>query len=97
MYYPVRSDFRQSFNRLSDATVSRPIGRRGSTAVFWEERQVEVGGNSGPVEVAALGGWSLNVHHSYDPQSGTLYLGNGKRINFKDRSKVSIWWHLLRY
>jgi len=26
-----------------------------------------------------LGGWSLNVHHAYDPSAGVLYLGNGQR------------------
>jgi hypothetical protein len=26
-----------------------------------------------------LGGWSLDIHHTYDPQSKTLYLGNGTR------------------
>ncbi|MDB4914048.1 MAG: hypothetical protein JWM95_1692, partial [Gemmatimonadetes bacterium] len=28
---------------------------------------------------AGLGGWSINAHHSYDPSSGVLYLGNGER------------------
>ena len=27
-----------------------------------------------------LGGWSLSVHHSYDPTSRTVYLGSGERI-----------------
>jgi RHS repeat-associated protein len=26
-----------------------------------------------------FGGWSLDVHHAYDPSSGTLYLGNGDK------------------
>src|ERR1043166_3238471 len=28
----------------------------------------------------ALGGWTLDVHHAYDPQSRTLYLGDGGRV-----------------
>lgn len=28
-----------------------------------------------------LGGWSLDVHHSYDPQGHVLYLGDGTRRN----------------
>jgi len=28
-----------------------------------------------------LGGWSLDVHHNYDPISKTLYKGNGTEIN----------------
>src|SRR5207237_1169291 len=26
-----------------------------------------------------LGGWSLDVHHAYDPKSHTLYMGDGTR------------------
>jgi RHS repeat-associated protein len=26
-----------------------------------------------------LGGWTLNVHHSFDPRIGVLYLGNGEK------------------
>ena len=32
-----------------------------------------------------LGGWSLDVHQVYDPQSGTLYKGNGERSGTSDR------------
>jgi RHS repeat-associated protein len=35
------------------------------TAGFWDARGL------------GLGGWSLSVHHAYDPNSGVLYYGNG--------------------
>ncbi len=28
-------------------------------------------------QLSALGGWDIDVHHGYDPFSGTLHLGNG--------------------
>ena len=28
----------------------------------------------------ALGGWTLDVHHAYDPQARTLYQGDGSRV-----------------
>jgi RHS repeat-associated protein len=31
--------------------------------------------------VEGLGGWTLSVHHTYDPGSGTLFLGDGRRRN----------------
>jgi hypothetical protein len=31
-----------------------------------------------------LGGWSLNVHHAYDPNGGALYLGDGARRSADD-------------
>lgn len=30
-------------------------------------------------DVQQIGGWTLNVHHAYDPGSNTLFLGNGRR------------------
>ncbi len=30
---------------------------------------------------AGIGGWSLNVHHAYDPGSGMLFLGDGSRTD----------------
>jgi YD repeat-containing protein len=38
-------------------------------------------GSIGPLDVRqqGLGGWTLDVHHIYDPVSGTLYQGDGGR------------------
>jgi len=36
------------------------------------------GGNSiATADAAMIGGWTLNVHHAYDPGSNTLFLGDG--------------------
>jgi YD repeat-containing protein len=88
VYYPVRSEFTQSFNRLSDASVSSQVSRSSRQAIFWEKRTVPLGGPSGPEETAGLGGWSLSLHHSYDPPTGVLYTGTGRKTEFRDKSKI---------
>ena len=41
-------------------------GRMGDTAT-WTAKNL------------AMGGWSFDVHHAYDPKAGVLYLGSGER------------------
>ena len=36
----------------------------------------------------SLGGWSLNVHHSYDPDGGGLFLGDGTNRSAADLGSV---------
>jgi len=45
--------------------------------ILWQRYQVRLG----PFleKPRGLGGWSLSVHHVYDPADGVLYLGNGER------------------
>jgi YD repeat-containing protein len=88
VYYSVGSQWRQSFNRISNADVNWQVRRGNRKVVFWEKRVTEIGTSDGPSEEVGLGGWFLNVHHSYDPGSGILQMGDGRKINFKDKSKV---------
>lgn len=32
-------------------------------------------------DAAVIGGWTLNVHHAYDPSTNTLFLGDGNQRN----------------
>lgn len=46
---------------------------------LWQTYRVDIGPwDVGPYR---LGGWTLNVHHFYDPGGKVLHLGNGKRRN----------------
>ncbi len=45
--------------------------------VLWREQRVLLGGWD--ARAAGLGGWTLNVHHSYDPIGRVLHLGGGGR------------------
>ncbi len=38
----------------------------------------------------ALGGWTLNVHHAYDPASNALYLGDGTRRGIDALGAISL-------
>jgi len=45
--------------------------------VLWRERRVLLG--DWDARAAGLGGWTLDVHHSYDPIGRVLHLGGGGR------------------
>jgi RHS repeat-associated protein len=38
-------------------------------------------GAGGSASLADVGGWSFNVHHTYDPATNTLYFGDGRQRN----------------
>lgn len=37
-----------------------------------------------------LGGWTLDVHHTLDPQTGTLYLGTGESREIKSKQPMAV-------
>jgi YD repeat-containing protein len=45
--------------------------------ILWQEHQLVLAFFD--ARALALGGWSFDVQHAYDPVSRTLYLGNGER------------------
>lgn len=45
--------------------------------IMWQEWQSALGGWAALAQ--GLGGWSLNVHHAYDPVGRILYLGDGSQ------------------
>lgn len=54
-------------------------GRNDLTVTAWQEWSGTLSyWDSAP---AGIGGWSLNVHHAYVPNSGMLYLGDGSRTD----------------
>jgi len=46
-------------------------------AVLWQEQEVTL--ESWPWPSGPVAGWTVNVHHSYDPALSMLYLGDGSR------------------
>ena len=61
------------------ADASNTAGRQGAP-------QSTLGGLRAPL--GELGGWSLSVHHAYDPQRRTLYLGDGSFQTADDVKQV---------
>ena len=76
------AEFEASFGQFGGAPVTR--NETGSTEesrreiIAWQEWERPVGVLGAGAD--ALGGWTLDVHHAYDPQARTLYLGNGSKV-----------------
>jgi YD repeat-containing protein len=56
------------------ATSSYSVNAR-SEGTVWRDVNLTLGGID--ERLAGIGGWSLSDHHSYDPVSRTLYMGDG--------------------
>lgn len=65
----------QAFAALSGVPLTTNRARQEVT--LWQVWQGTLG--TLDARVQGLGGWSLNVHHVYDPRGKTLYLGDGTR------------------
>src|SRR5690606_19008099 len=78
--YPLQylspAQFETSWARASES--DEPIASRASQTVMLRQRyQLRLG--SLHAKEHAIGGWWLDAHHVYDPQSRTLYRGDGTR------------------
>jgi len=73
--YKTPSEFRQSFARLGNEPIS--LGREPFTIILWKEYTKKLSAWF-PLS-SELGGFSLNIHHIYNPIAQTLYLGNGRQ------------------
>ncbi len=73
--YLAPSDFDQAFAEFSGQTVVANSAR--GEVTLWEDWKGTVG--ILPSEAVGLGGWTLNVHHAYDPREKALYMGDGHR------------------
>jgi len=59
-----------------------PIVGTGFKLHYESGRAPGAGGNSTAAgDAFMIGGWTLNVHHAYDPSSNTLFLGDGQQRN----------------
>jgi RHS repeat-associated protein len=65
----------RSFSFFPDNDVE--ISESRQETIFFETRYEQVG----TLEAKGLGGWTLDVHHAFDPVAKTLYMGNGERRN----------------
>ena len=80
MTYVTPAEFEVAFARISRLQTSA-IARGRLPITFYQDLSAKVGAN-GRWDIAAaleLGGWSLDVHHSYDLGANILYQGDGTR------------------
>ena len=83
-YYNLPPSMSESFGYPSGVRVPGDIMARNEVVLSQSSTTTISGPGFFDAKEQGLGGWSLNVHHSYDPQSRTLYLGNGEKRNADD-------------
>jgi YD repeat-containing protein len=66
--------------------MSLRTNRGRSTFTVWQEWKGEMGGWDARAQ--GLGGWSLDVHHAYDPIARVLYQGDGGRRSAESINQV---------
>ena len=64
-----------SFSNQPGVSITSSSARGEIT--IWQEIEALLGILD--ARAAGLGGWTLGVHHAYDPESGVLHLGTGER------------------
>jgi RHS repeat-associated protein len=79
------------FGRVINCTTSETYAARQLSTV-WRERTSNTDGldsvESWDARSQGLGGWTLNVHHAYDPAGRVLHMGDGSRRSADDMSRV---------
>ncbi len=78
----------QSFGSYSDTAISLGANtsrETGGEATLWQTEQFSIGGLLVTFDAHSqgLGGWGMNIHHSYDPVGKVLLLGDGS-LRFAD-------------
>jgi RHS repeat-associated protein len=75
--FPWNSSFSTESQSLGEDV---PIVGTGFNLHYESERTAGANGDSYAIaDAAMLGGWTLSVHHAYDPDSNTLFLGDGNQ------------------
>jgi RHS repeat-associated protein len=76
-YYAVAADFENSFAK-SEAAGAAVAANRAAGLVAISKKWIQTVG-VWDARIAGLDGWTLNVHHAYDPGARTLEFGDGNR------------------
>ena len=74
----------QSFGQTSGIPLEGVDARQ--KAIIWQEQHTSLGVFD--ARAAGLGGWTLEVHHAFNPRTLTLYLGDGRRRSASTLNKV---------
>lgn len=79
-YFSARSDVERSFAQASIDPLgsgSRVIGNRETAEIKLERDYIKVVSNNALEKTLGFGAWSLSEQHFYEPNSKTLYRGDG--------------------
>ncbi|PZS04571.1 MAG: hypothetical protein DLM69_01740 [Candidatus Chloroheliales bacterium] len=86
VYYQSRGDFNRSFGDTSGVSYGRGEQNGRMIITLTAEQTYSIGGENSLD--AGLGGWDLNVHHSYDPVNKWLYQGDGQSRGPRDIASI---------
>jgi len=75
-YYALPPRLARTFGAASGERVAGDIPAR-QKVTLWQDQQARV--SAPDFRQASVGGWSLDVHHVYDPIGRVLYQGDGRR------------------
>ncbi len=76
-----------SFGFLSDGSLSFDLTR--NEIILWQRtKQYITPPATWFAKGQGVGGWTFNVHHSYDPSVQTLYMGDGTKIQANNQGDV---------
>jgi RHS repeat-associated protein len=73
--YRAPAQFPSSFGDYGNSLLTRNVARDEIT--IWQRSTAKIGGWDARAQ--GSGGWTLSIHHAYDPVAQTLYLGDGRR------------------
>ncbi len=83
--YSTPAEVAQSFAKFGSSLMT--ADRTTDEAIIWQEWTVPVNGSI-DARAIGLGGWTLDVHHLYDPAGGVLYKGDGTDRRAADMQRV---------
>ena len=90
-FYPLQylspADFSKNFGNFGGTTVFGP-GRLGSEFRASMPFRLPMREGLADARELGLGGWTLDVHHFYDPTTSTLDLGSGQRRRAETVSRI---------
>ena len=75
-YYALPPSLASTFGAASGERIAGDIAAR-REVTLWQDQQTSV--SILDFQKPAIGGWSLDVHHDYDPLGRVLYQGDGSR------------------
>jgi RHS repeat-associated protein len=70
------AELEEAFGRFSGETVSIEGSPSREEVTIWQTSREMVG--AWDAKGVGIGGWTLSIHHAYNPADGTLHLGTGE-------------------
>lgn len=87
LQYQEPAQMERSFAQLSGVPMTRmAMPGEAREVTLWQELEAEVG--QWDARAVGIGGWTLNIHHTYDPIGKTLYYGNGTRLERRNQNRI---------